>query len=230
MILRMVYPGGKGGCFQRIINLMPRHSAYIESHLGSGAVMRHKRKALVNIGIDADGRVIGKWRREYPEVCTLVNADAAIFLDSYSFTGSELIYADPPYMPQLRRRARVYRHDYGVADHLALLDILTRVNCMVLISGYDGATYNQVLGNWRKVSFPAKTQVDVREECVWMNFDPPEELHDATFLGDTFRDRQTVRRRHARLLDKFRRMSPGERSHLLGLLNGEYSVEERPPS
>ena len=50
----MTYPGGKNGAgiYQRIINHMPPHRVYIEPFLGSGAVMRHKRPAERNIGID----------------------------------------------------------------------------------------------------------------------------------------------------------------------------------
>jgi DNA adenine methylase len=226
--VNMAYPGGKGKCFQRLINLMPPHSTYIESHLGGGAVLRHKRAALVNIGIDLDSAVIQRWHREHPGLCTLIHADAASFLAGYPFTGSELIYADPPYVPELRRRCRVYRHDYGVEEHHQLLEVLMNANCMVLVSGYDSTLYNQLLKRWRKVKFFAKTHVDVREECVWMNFEPHEHLHDGSFMGDTFRDRQTVRRRHSRVLSKFRRMQTSERDHLLGLLNAEHLAEGSP--
>jgi len=46
------YPGGKGGVFQRLINLMPPHEVYIETHLGGDAVMRNKRPAERNIGLE----------------------------------------------------------------------------------------------------------------------------------------------------------------------------------
>ena len=57
----MRYPGGKGKTYQHIINLMPSHDVYIETHLGSGAVMRHKKPAKKNIGIDADASVLASW-------------------------------------------------------------------------------------------------------------------------------------------------------------------------
>ena len=224
----MVYPGGKGKCFQRLINLMPPHSVYIESHLGGGAVLRHKRRAQINIGIDLDPAVIQRWYRERPGLCTLINADAASFLAGYTYSGSELVYADPPYMPELRRRFRIYRHDYGSEEHHQLLEVLTNANCMVMISGYDSALYNQSLKQWRKVTFSAKTHVDVREECVWMNFEPAKQLHDGSYMGDTYRDRQTLRRRHARVLTKFRQMHPSERHYLLRLLNSEHLTESPP--
>ena len=36
----MTYPGGKGGngFYQKIINLIPPHDVYIETHLGGGAI------------------------------------------------------------------------------------------------------------------------------------------------------------------------------------------------
>src|SRR5579883_1311551 len=56
----MPYPGGKNGAgvYQQIINRMPPHSVYIEPFLGGGAIMRLKRPAALNIGIDRDPRVI----------------------------------------------------------------------------------------------------------------------------------------------------------------------------
>ena len=41
----MKYLGGKGQTFQKLINLMPPHDVYIETHLGGGAVIRNKKPA-----------------------------------------------------------------------------------------------------------------------------------------------------------------------------------------
>jgi DNA adenine methylase len=218
----MRYPGGKGSCFRQLINLMPVHDVYIESHLGGGAVMRHKIPAKTNIGIDIDPAVVRRWLDGYPDRFTIVHANAVEYLASYPYTGSELVYCDPPYLPQLRRRSRVYRFDYTEADHLALLDVLLRTPCSVMLSGYESNLYNDRLREWRQVKFMAKTHVGLKEECVWVNFDPPKRLHDAAYLGDTFRDRQSVKRRHERMLRKFSRMCPRERSYLLELLNDRF--------
>jgi len=48
----MNYPGSKGGVYQRLINLMPPHEVYIETHLGGGAVIRKKKPAKKNIGLN----------------------------------------------------------------------------------------------------------------------------------------------------------------------------------
>lgn len=64
MLEEMGYPGGKSGpgVYHRLINLMPPHQTYIEPFLGGGAIMRLKRPAVYNIGVDMDAEVIRDWR------------------------------------------------------------------------------------------------------------------------------------------------------------------------
>src|ERR1700694_4793180 len=121
----MRYAGGKGISFRRIINLIPPHSVYIETHLGGGAVLRHKRPSQLNIGIDIDPAVIGAWERQYGTKYRLIQGDACEFLRGYHFSGGEVIYSDPPYFPPTRRRRVVYKHDYTEEDHERLLQTLT---------------------------------------------------------------------------------------------------------
>jgi site-specific DNA-adenine methylase len=54
------YPGGKAGAgvYQKLINLMPQHSTYIEPFLGHGAVLLRKRPARLNIGLDLDAQAV----------------------------------------------------------------------------------------------------------------------------------------------------------------------------
>ncbi len=218
----MKYPGGKGKCYQRLINLMPPHHTYIESHLGAGAVMRNKKPAIRNIGIDLDPAVHGAWSDQVQDRLELVQGDAASYLSSFPYHGNELIYADPPYLSQTRRRSKIYRFEYDQAQHESLLLTLSSVPCKVMISGYDSELYNEVLHGWRKVTFMAKTHVDLREECLWMNYAAPEELHDSRYLGDTFRERQTIARRQARLRDRVSAMDPLERSDFMRWISQTY--------
>lgn len=223
----MRYPGGKGKCYQRLINLMPVHHTYIETHLGAGAVLRHKKPAIRNIGIDIDPGVHSLWKAEgATSFCEMVQADASAYLKSYLFDGSELVYADPPYLAETRRRSKVYRYDYDRAAHECLLDVLRQLPCMVMISGYESALYANVLKGWRSTRFAAKTHTGIREECVWMNFPVPTELHDSQYLGDTYRERQTIARRQARLRERINSLSPIERSDLARWMSETYGYAQ----
>ena len=61
----MSYPGGKGGVFHKLINLMPPHMRFtLKTHLGGGAIMRSKRRTMMrNIGIEIDSDVIDLWTK-----------------------------------------------------------------------------------------------------------------------------------------------------------------------
>lgn len=211
----MRYDGGKGACFAQLINLIPPHKRYIETHLGGGAVMRNKLPAPEQYGIERDARVVAHWRELLGHVpCHVVHGDATALLPQLPLDSDTVIYADPPYHPDTRRRVRVYRHDYSVGDHEALLSCLTRLPCKVLISGYTSPLYEERLTGWNKHTFMARTRVEMREECVWFNFPRPTSLHDDRYLGDGFRQREQVRRRQERLRRRLKGLTATERASL----------------
>lgn len=223
----MRYPGGKGKTYHHVINLMPPHRVYIETHLGGGAVMRHKRPATRNIGIDLDEQVISAWEAQGSYTVELVCGRAEDFIARYEFQGDELVYADPPYHPETRRQAKVYRCDYGVEDHERLLAMLKELPCKVIVSGYAHDLYDDLLCGWRTHAFRAKTHAGMRDETLWFNFERPHTLHDSRFLGDTYRERQTTKRRLQRLQEKVSRMAPVERAVFSEWFNETYPVHTR---
>lgn len=278
----MGYPGGKSGAgvYQTIINLMPPHTVYIEPFLGGGAVMRLKRPALLNIGVDlvasselpisaaiafSDGSrarssflTVGSGSGKtddvssslYPLVKTaddrsspgplvktaggrsrigktggagscflFFQRDGIEFLRSYPFTGSELVYCDPPYLASTRSGGRLYRHEMTDTQHSALLGVLRSLHCMVMLSGYWSALYGRALRRWNRVSFQAMTRGGAATEWVWFNFPRPVALHDYRYLGENFRERERIKRKKARWTARLGRMPVLERQALLGAIS-----------
>lgn len=224
----MRYPGGKGKSYQHVINLMPPHRVYIETHLGGGSVLSHKLPAEKSVALDVDERAIAAWDSTVPRL-QLLCARAEDFLATYQFRGDELVYADPPYHPTTRRRTRVYNHDYTDEDHRVLLALLITLPCMVIISGYANSLYEERLQGWRTRTFRAKTHTDVRTETLWFNFEPPSVLHDSSYLGTNFRDRQSAKRRMERLKEKFSRMDVVERSAITRWLHETFPLSNGSP-
>jgi len=74
----------------------------------------------------------------------------------HDFRGDELVYCDPPYLPSTRRRARLYRHDYSESDHVRLLEMLQKVPCRVVLSGYPSELYAERLRDWNSRTYSAK--------------------------------------------------------------------------
>jgi hypothetical protein len=218
----MRYPGGKFRCFQKLINLIPPHRAYIETHLGGGAVLQNKAPAEVNIGVDRDPAVIRLFEGQFGPGYKFFAQTAEEFLEAYCFRGDEFVYSDPPYWPPSRRSVRSpYRYHYTEEEHLKLLRILRRLPCAVMVSGYPSAAYDHALEGWMRRVFSGTSHIGMREEVVWLNYEPGL-LHDSRYLGHTFRERQAIKRKRARWSARFRREPVGIQQALLSDLSSAF--------
>ena len=71
-----------------------------------------------------------------------------------------LIYADPPYLGETRKRKRIYRVEMlTTAAHIELLDALLAHEGPVILSGYDHQLYNDKLRGWRKVIYAGRSNL-----------------------------------------------------------------------
>lgn len=226
----MTYPGGKNGSgvAQAIINQIPPHRVYIEAFLGSGAVMRWKRPASINIGIEADEEITSRWifhddpedlagkpdRWRLPPSSTIVLGDAISFLAYREWAGDEFVYLDPPYLFDVRSsKAPLYKHEYGeIHEHLVLLSLIKTLPVNVAISGYYSDLYAQNLAGWRSIQFNTIDRAgNIKQEWLWMNYPEPTELHDYRYLGRDYRERERLAKMRRRWLGKLSRMKPLER-------------------
>jgi site-specific DNA-adenine methylase len=211
------YFGSKAtsGLCQAIIALMPPHDTYIETHLGGGAIMKRKPRALNNIGIDMDPRALAEFECDYP--VQRVNGCAHRFLVGYDYQGTELIYSDPPYLMQTRTSGRKYRFDYEEADHIELLTLLKSLPCNIILSGYPSALYDDLLGEWRSLELQVMNRGGVRTEKLWINF-TPDRVYWASYAGKNFTDRQRVKRKAANWGKRYQALPRSERLAVLAAM------------
>ncbi|WP_440866204.1 DNA adenine methylase [Symbiopectobacterium purcellii] len=236
----MSYLGSKAasGAYQKIIANMPPHDTYIETHLGSGAVMFHKPQALRNYGADLDEtartQTLQRWKDRgiKPPSLDFFHGDAAYFLESLKQNGSitgvpaftklgrVLVYCDPPYMPETRTSRARYRYEYTVADHGRLLACLMGLpeNVSVILSGYPSPFYDETLTGWRSMEFQVMTRGGPRTEQLWMNY-PDGAAYSAAFAGKDYIDRQRIKRKAERWKSKYAALPPAERLAIMTALN-----------
>lgn len=217
----MNYPGGKGGVYQRLINLMPPHEVYIETYLGGGAIIRKKKPAKRNIGIEIDPNTIEMWESTTNQVdLELIHGDAIHYLERHHFTGKELIYCDPPYLRKARKKHYpIFKYEYTMEQHVKLLEVIKSLPCMVMISGYESSLYEKSLKGWHSYSFRAATHHGIATEWIWMNYPPPVELHDYRYLGDNFRERERIKKRTKTWVARLKQMPVLERKALLSAIS-----------
>lgn len=213
------YTGGKGGCYQHLINLIPPHTTYLETHLGGGAVLRYKRSANRNVGIEIDPKVIESWNDSSEMQFELIHGDAIEFLQSHKFTGKELVYCDPPYIRKTRKKhSPLYKYEYTYEQHIELLEVIKTLPCMVMISGYKSELYSRSLKDWHSHSFQAATQNGSATEWVWMNYPTPTQLHDYRYLGSNFREREKIKNVSKRWVNRLKAMPVLQRQALLSAI------------
>lgn len=222
--------------YQKIINLIPPHRVYIEAFAGSGAILRNKRPALVNIAIDADASALEQLRcciaqdddAAWLMKVEFVHANSLTWLTSYPFRGDEFIYADPPYLSSTRRQHRpIYRCELSDQDHITLLRVLKGLPCKVMISGYWSELYDEALRLWEVTTFEAVTRGGgMATEHLWMNYPRPIKLHDYRYLGDDFRERERIKRKKQRWTQRLKSMPVLEKQALLSALAELWPIEE----
>ncbi len=225
------YPGAKAGpgVYQTIISKMPPHRCYIEAFVGGGALLRRKRPAELSIAIDADARVAAAWsalafyeRQQFPNL-RVIHGDALELLVPHGelrelLEPSTLVYADPPYLRATRRSAAaLYRHEFTTEQHERLAELLATLPCRVILSGYRNAIYDGALRSWQRLDFRARTHAGPSLESVWLNFEP-ESLHDYSYLGENYRERERIKRKRLRWRARLAAMPALERRAVLAEL------------
>jgi len=225
----ITYPGGKAGdgVFQSIINRIPYHDIYVELFLGGGSIFAKKTAARVSILIDADTSVIQEWERmSLPPGSITLNTDAILWLENFKALASILkslglkvfIYADPPYPIFVRSSKRnFYRHEMTDLEHQKFLALLPGIDAQIMVSSYPNKLYNEMLQGWEQHTFTAQTRNkrNAATEIIYMNYPVPNSLHDYSYLGDDYRERESIKGRISRAVSKFKRMPDLQRNALI---------------
>jgi DNA adenine methylase len=146
--------------------------------------------------------------------------DAIAYLREQRWHAGTLIYCDPPYLHSTRPESTdLYRFEMTDAQHSELLELISRIPAMVMISGYHSRLYSHKLHGWRVFAInTVNRQGHHRTEYVWCNFPEPTALHDYRYLGSNFRQRERINRKKKRWVAKLQKMPRLERQALLGAI------------
>lgn len=101
------------------------------------------------------------------------NIDAVELINRYNDKDT-LIYCDPPYIQDLRKK-NLYNCEFSDDKHMELLTALKQNNSKIVLSGYDSVMYNAMLTGWNSTSKDTTVQMGLkRTEKLWFNFDVPQ--------------------------------------------------------
>ena len=221
------YFGGKGasGTYQKIINQIPPHKVFISGFLGHCAIMRYKTPAQINIGFDKDLKIIQTWQNASFQN-DISHKDIVLFNDDFleqslgltsSFGKADdvFIYLDPPYLLSSRKYQKpTYKYELSVENHKKLLELVLNLPFKIAISCYPNELYGSILKDWRYIQFESSTRQGLATEMLYMNYDSPTELHDYRFYGETFRERELIKKRFKNITKKIEMLPVIERGNV----------------
>lgn len=240
------YIGSKNadGTYQTIINHIPPHDNYFELYLGTGAVMRKKQPASgFNVGCDIDPKVFSKWQKliqKLPMGYIIKNQDARSLLQNIELIpGRNMIYLDPPYpIPSRKQKVKQYKYEMTIDDHKALLDLIVKksdkrsVECYnwkptgdnyFMISTYPNKLYAEKLKDWTCIDYQVITRGGtLATELLYMNYAIPAELHEYTYLGSDFREREKIKRANLNLIKKISSWPTSRQKMILQQIKDEF--------
>jgi hypothetical protein len=203
----------------------------LSDHHQSDAAARSLNRAVFRRRRDHDdatgGTVIsGDARSRFP----FQHYDGLSFLRAYPFTGAELVYCDPPYMHETRGRTDLYRYEMDDWQHAPLPDIIERLPCPVMLSGYWTERYAAALQHWNSVTFETLTRAGrIATEWLWFNFPEPVALHNYRYLGEDFRERERIKRKQKRWVNRLHIMPTLERRALLAAIGEPWQLAPAEP-
>lgn len=222
------YPGSKNGSgvYQNIINLFPKHDIYIEAFLGSGAIIKRKSPAILNLGFDLSGDIIKKYDAGQGFNFSVTDSISFIHLATplinmiHDQLQKILIYCDPPYLMHTRRsNEKLYKFELSQDRHIFFLDAISKLNCYVVLSCYDNEIYKSKLSPWKTLQIPTQTRKGKAIETLYYNFSDTLLKHQYNFIGGTFRERAAKQGRIKRNINHILNLPQDEQYCIMDLLS-----------
>jgi len=223
------YNGGKAGngTYQQIINHIPKCDVFVDAMVGNGGIFYNLAlPALTHIN-DIDPLVIAK--HDVSSCATKIiksNVDYKSLIVKYSGnTGTVFMYFDPPYLFETRKSQKpIYRHEWADQDHHVFLAAACIAEFNVMISHYPCPLYDETLKGWYTHDFQSMTRQGLRTERIYMNYAPPVILQDFRYIGKDYRERQRIKRKIERHINRLEKMPADERTAILSSITVKYSA------
>lgn len=226
------YFGGKGGngTYQAIINHVPPLTAYYSLYLGNCGVTRRIKPAKVSFLNDIDPDVIKAWESlELPVNYCLHNLNAIDVLKglqdgrdielTFGVPASErFILLDPPYrMDSRKSKANIYKFEVDEKHHSDLASqIVAMIDHKIMLCHYPDPFYDEVLAGWHTYDYMSMTRNGLVRDRIYYNYDLSNNLlHDYSYIGKNFRQREAWERKRLNFIKKLNELPELLRNSIL---------------
>ena len=223
------YNGGKAGngVYQNIINHIPKCDIYIEPMVGNGGIYHNLKLPALTVINDIDADVIAAYNAAGSKENVLVfnYSYEHILVMCHSYAEKKFIYFDPPYHFDTRKsKQMLYKNEWSHQDHVDFLLLANTVKCNVMISHYPCELYDTMLKGWYTHDFQSMSRNGLRTDRIYMNYPKPTILQDFRYVGADYRERQRIKRKINRHLQKLEALPADERTAILSAITAKYNA------
>ena len=167
-------------CYERSDNPIEQARRTIVRYHQSFGTSNSSKNSWKNVQQSGGPRCATMWN-DLPEIIMEVcnrlkaaqieNMDALTLISRYDKVDT-LIYCDPPYLRDIRKK-NIYACEMSDNKHIELLSVLKQSKSKIILSGYDNELYNSELKGWFTNEKETTAQMGLyRTEKLWMNYDP----------------------------------------------------------
>jgi len=219
----MKYPGQKNipGLIHKIVNQVPPCKEFYEPFSGSAAVSCFlsvlpgmETKFFVN---DIDHTVTANFT--YASGSKITNRNAFNVIDTLISSGAGkdvCVFIDPPYHHSTRpANTNLYKHEFTHDDHVQLLKSVLQLKCNCMIIHPVINLYNQALKPWRYIEATVRYHNKTSIERLYMNYPEPLQLLTYVYAGENCWDRQRIKRKGDRTVQKLASLPAVERNYII---------------
>lgn len=223
------YPGQKKilGLYHKIINQIPKHQNYYEVFAGSAAIatlLMEKNSSAKFYLNDLDGSITDKLSCIFRQAKIYTMNAIKLLKKLVAADTDTFVFMDPPYLHSTRPNSKnIYTHEMTNADHKQFLSSVLQLKCNVMIVHPVCELYDTKLKGWRKVLIKVRYHNKTSLECLYMNYDLPEQLQVDAYLGTDCWDRQRIKRKAVSLVNKLIALPELERNYIIKRVQANFA-------
>lgn len=142
-----------------------------------------------------------------------------------------VLYFDPPYLHSSRKDKNLYGSDYELSDkqHSELLHLILKLsdlNFNICISTYPNELYDKTFKNWNYIEFNSTTRHGTAVENLYFNYQYPVwNKHEYTYVGENYREREKIKLKTQRYINKLKNMPELERATIINSIKNQFKIK-----
>jgi site-specific DNA-adenine methylase len=220
------YIGNKNinGVKEKIIGVIPFFSVFIECFAGSAGIANYVYGRSNNIVLVEKCKSQSEILKKNFSNGIVINECAISYLNEIKFVinPNAFVFADPPYLFDTRHNNNVYyNNELDNNDHVQLLMTILQLPCRVAIVHPICNLYDKMLFNWNYLDYKVRYHRKSSLERIYYNYNSSINKFDYELQGSDSLDRQRIKRKALRFLNKFKNLPDVERKVILHFLKKE---------